>query len=387
MHECRPVPPSGSGIRGYGQYLVPACVAALTAAWVFLFPRLWHAWFPGDQAQSALDHGAYFSHGPLALLLSIVAAWHVRRSYLIPTTDSSDAEAIRRERKDHAPTESATVTPAPGWIISLMLVAFAGVTLTGVTSGEIFFIGCGSLLLLATCCLSHGGFSMLHRYRFPIFWLLFAFPLPVAWTNWMNEFIKMKVAGAAVWLANFAFHVPVLQDGRLLFLQGPYPHDPHVMVVANVCGGLRSMLALTFIAALLTGICHLRSPAGWLILLAAPPIAILFNGIRFTALILLASNGYMESEESVRWMHMVTGLTVFAGSLIALIQFEYMLPRWSAMLHREWQGDPALDLRSIGRSFWKIRQRRRAIKTSRHRHQPHQLVASINAYAHTEQSE
>lgn len=334
-----------------------------------MLPVLWRSWFPIQSTLLSIDNGAYFSYGPLALIIAALATWYVRRQHLssasLPTQSTS---ALYRW------DESCNA-----WVSALGAITMALIVLflvAGVLLSSVFFCGLGSIALLASTCVVRGGLSQLFRYRFPIFWLMFAVPLPVSLTDMMNEFIKMKVAGAAVWISNFTFHVPVLQDGRLLFLQGIAPHDPHVMVVANVCGGLRSMLALTFVAALLVGICRLRSPARWLLLLAAPPIAIFFNGLRFTALILLASGGHMETEGTVQWMHQATGLAAFIGSLMMLIQFEYVLPRWAAMLRFELHGEPAIDLAHVSTSVRKRKRRSHPSVPAAPHHHRFQLVFS-----------
>jgi exosortase C (VPDSG-CTERM-specific) len=150
----------------------------------------------------------------------------------------------------------------------------------GLQSGRL--AGSEDTLALTTlsflCCCAGACFLFLGRnivcsLAFPLVFLLFLVPLPVALREAVETFLQHTSAVAAGFLFR-VYRTPVLQDGLQFQL-------PNVTIeIAPECSGIHSSLVL-FITSLLAAQLLLRSP--WkraLLVLFVIPLAIIRNGFR-----------------------------------------------------------------------------------------------------------
>jgi exosortase len=117
-----------------------------------------------------------------------------------------------------------------------------------------------------------GGREWARGFRFPILFLFFLFPLPVA----LTDRLAVELQGIVTTLSTLvlSFFLPVHRDGYEILLPGPR------LEVGEACSGLRQLVAF---AALTLIVVHLSHRGWWykaLLLLAAPLVAIAANLLR-----------------------------------------------------------------------------------------------------------
>jgi exosortase C (VPDSG-CTERM-specific) len=117
------------------------------------------------------------------------------------------------------------------------------------------------------------GSKLLRQIAFPVGFLVFAAPLPVAWVAWVDTFFQYTSAAAA---AGF-FHLcrtPMLRDGLEVHLPS------FTLKVGPECSGIHSTLVL-LLTSLMAGYMFLnRLWQRALLVLLVLPLAILRNGFR-----------------------------------------------------------------------------------------------------------
>lgn len=154
--------------------------------------------------------------------------------------------------------------------------------------------------------------------RFPLAFLLFAAPLPVAWLAGIESLMQHGSAAAANLLFAGA-GTPVFHDGLTFQLPGIVLH------VARECSGIRSTLVLVIVSTL-TAALFLRTPAGRGVLLAALlPIALARNGLRIFVIGELCVRFGPDMIDSI--IHRRGGPVFFALSLVPLLGLLLALQR------------------------------------------------------------
>jgi exosortase A len=152
------------------------------------------------------------------------------------------------------------------------------------------------------------GRDMTRVIAFPLAFLLFMFPMPEAFLTYVSFPMKMLVAKSGASIAEM-IGIPAYREGfHILIPAGD-------LLVGNPCSGLRSLIAFLALGALtanLAGISTLRQ--GILIFLAIP-IALLSNMLRVPLLIILAQHFGLSAVDPDTFLHMATGLFVFAVAL------------------------------------------------------------------------
>ena len=161
-----------------------------------------------------------------------------------------------------------------------------------------FFLAAGAIWLR--------GRSGLRQMAMPCAILLLALPIPfplrseVLW--WLQNF---SAAGSAQLLG--AFGLDVSRSGAHLI------YGDLAFLVIEGCSGLRSLLTLIIVSVVLRELLELRGRSGWLLVAAAPPLALALNVIRISIIMIGADPGDpgLESE------HIEQGLAVlFAGTIL-----------------------------------------------------------------------
>lgn len=178
-----------------------------------------------------------------------------------------------------------------------------------------------------------GGRAWLRVLRFPLVLLVFMIPIPAI----IYSQLTLRLQETATILAEKILNVigiPVLRTGNLLELPS------QTLNVAEACSGIRSMLALAFLALVYA---YFRENRAWvrgLLFLSSVPIAIGANAIR------VAVTGVL-SEMNVAWAsgvyHEAEGYIVFAIALAALIGFHAFVNLVSKSVARTEPAAPAPD--------------------------------------------
>lgn len=295
------------------------------AAWGYTFVEMWHRWFPAWQyetmtfGQRLTEGDSYYTHGPLVPLVSIVIAW------------------LTYQRVG-APARRTTFSNIVGWTM------FAGSILLHLASSyaQVTFVsGFALLSALVSLLIIWGGWPLLKAYALPVVLLVFMVPIPMDWIAKINFQLKFFAAGKALWLTNNIFSVPANLDGSMVHLAPGADGVPKRLVVENVCGGLRSLIALIYFAALFAMISRSRGFWRVLLLLLAVPVAMVTNIIRITSLNVVAHHYTVQDAGPGAWFHDMSGLAVFVVALAIMFMFDQIIVSSGKLLKRNWS-DPRL---------------------------------------------
>ena len=236
-----------------------------------------------------------YSHGwlvpPLALFFANQAAGAVKKT----TTDSST-----RVSGSYFPGIILLVCGLAGRLVSVFL------PIGLVADGSLFICFAGIV------CIIYGR-QTLQKYLFPIAFLCFMIPLPVALYTMLANPLQLVVSKAASVMMN-AIGIPVLCEGNMMTLPGDIK-----MFVAEACSGMRQ---LTGFLALTAAVAYLSGKPFWyrLVLVAsAIPVAMVANVARVivTGMIMY----YVDPNYAKGAWHTVEGMLLMFGGL-ALLQLE-----------------------------------------------------------------
>ena len=171
------------------------------------------------------------------------------------------------------------------------------------------------LTLSFLCCLAAGGFFFFGRAwmraaAFPLAYLIFMVPMPVA----MSDALEMASKSAAAEVANLLFHIsgtPFLREGAIFQL-------PNITIeVAQECSGIRSSWVL-FMTSILAANLFLKTSWRRFVLVAfVIPLGILRNGFRILVIGLLCVNIGPQMIHSL--IHRRGGPVFFVLSLIPFL--------------------------------------------------------------------
>jgi exosortase C (VPDSG-CTERM-specific) len=162
------------------------------------------------------------------------------------------------------------------------------------------------------------GRATLRSIAFPLAFLVFLAPFPVAWVDAIESYLQHKSASAAAGLFTLA--------GTPFFREVTFFQLPGINIeVAPECSGIHSTLAL-FITSLVAGYLFLRSPIKRLLLaLAVLPLAIARNGFRVFVIGELCVHISPKMIDS--YIHHKGGPIFFALSLVPFFLLLFILVR------------------------------------------------------------
>lgn len=165
------------------------------------------------------------------------------------------------------------------------------------------------LLVLIGVVIYLYGYSVLKAVLFPLFLLLLMIPVPSQIYSSLTIPLQLFVSKTSVWLVS-CFGIPVYREGNVIFI------PEHTMQVVQACSGLRSMISLLTLSAIL-GYFSLRSDfLRSMLFIAAVPVSILVNIMRIMLLVL--SLYWLDLDMTRGWVHTVVGILVFTSALILL---------------------------------------------------------------------
>jgi exosortase B len=274
-------------------------------------------------AKAAAMNGLLF---PLLLMGSVIAAY-------IPTVMGLIDGPWQTEQEGHGPLiiaaslwlvwqsrerlKSVAISPAPviGWcalLIGLVLMFLARLQ-QGLLTFETFSI----IPVIIGCILISVGWPTLRILAFPIFFLLFAVPMP----DWIIDGLTVPLK---VFISNLVTHVlyaagfPIAQNGVMIMI-GSYQ-----LLVKDACSGMNSIFALSAIGVFYAYAFRWEEKVRSLILLISIiPITILANFIRVISLVLIAYYGGPDLLEGA--VHDLTGIGLFVVAIILLFILDGLL--------------------------------------------------------------
>ena len=266
--------------------LVAAMVALLTVIYWRTGQELYVNWTLVD---------SYYTHGFLVPVVSAFFVWRQRDAVLALPWRSS------------------------AWGI-LWIVFAAFLVLLGDFLGFRVLAHISLVPMLAGILIALAGARPTARLWFPLFFLFFMVPIPPSLTQSIALQLKLLAAQCAVSLANLVT-LPMVREGSYIYFGADR------LLIGDVCGGLRSLIALLAIGAVAAYMCPAKNWARLLILALAGPIAVISNIVR---IFLLCVVGYFYgSGVAGGWVHDYSGFLIYAVAIALFTAIDVPLRRWA----------------------------------------------------------
>jgi len=245
-------------------------------------------------------NGSYYTHG---FLIPPISAWLIwnNRADLSKRPVSSDP-------------------------LGYVLVGLSGLMLcAGAFLGFRVFEQAALLPMLVGVLLVLLGRRHVKAMAFPLAFLVFMMPIPSSLTQTIAFKIKILATEGAVFLANLLW-LPMLRQGSYIHFK-----DDHLLI-GEVCGGLRSLIALLALGALLA---HLSKSRAWArigLFLMSVPVAI---GANIFRIFFLCVVGYVfGSARAGGWVHDVSGILIFVVAFAMFLALDTFLRRVATSLRQ-----------------------------------------------------
>ena len=194
-------------------------------------------------------------------------------------------------------------------IFSLLLYLFAHLA-------EIVTVASFSMvLLIAGIIIYFYGFLMLKELIFPLFLLLFMIPIPAQIYSSLTVPLQLFVTKVSVWTGTL-FGIPVYREGNVIHL------PERTMQVVQACSGLRSMISLLTLSAILSYFTLKSNFLRTVLFVSGIPAAIIVNVIR--VLLLVAAFYYLNYDLTSGPIHTIFGMTIFILALLLIITIKPM---------------------------------------------------------------
>lgn len=198
-------------------------------------------------------------------------------------------------------------------IFSLFLYLFAyhGEILT-LASFSVVFMFCAIVIFFY-------GLRMFKELLFPLVFLLFMIPFPSQIYSQLTIPLQLFVTEASVsFTANVG--IPIYREGNVIHL------PDRTMQVVQACSGLRSMLSILPLGAILGYFTLKSNPLRYILFLSGIPAAIVVNIVR--VILLVIAFYYFNFDLATGTIHTVFGIFIFTLSLIFLFAIRRILLRW-----------------------------------------------------------
>lgn len=233
----------------------------------------------------------YYSHGPLVPLISVFLAWRLWVTW--------------------APEQRRIKPAAPGLLpLSAGLIAY----LVALLQRAYFAASLAMIVIIAGLVWYLLGTAALRRFAFPTGFLFFMVPLPFV------EPLSVPLAqltGALSAAIVRLFGVPITVNGAQISLPNAE------LVVGAQCSGMRSIVTLMTLVAL---VIFLVEGAWWkklLLVLSSIVIAALGNVIRVASLLVVAN--IWGADAAFKYYHDYSGIVFFLSALALLLAFSWVL--------------------------------------------------------------
>jgi len=254
----------------------------------------------------------------LPVLADLVLDWYEDPNYshgflIIPVA----IWFIWRQREELASTPISTNM----WGFVGVLVSLA-IFIVGTAGAEYFSGRFSFVMLLASLALFLLGTQIFRKIWFAFFFMLFMIPIPYV-IYYSLTFPMQLFASKIASLALGAIGLPLVRLGNVLYIPGG-----QALEVAEACSGLRSIVSLLALGALLAYFTQETRTKALILFAATVPIAILGNVVRIT---FTTVGTYAISENFVDGvLHEMSGMLVFLFSMIMLFIVSSIL-RWKKL--------------------------------------------------------
>jgi len=227
--------------------------------------------------------------------------------------------------------ELASLTPVPNYW-GLALVLFGAIQMMlGTLGAQIFVARTAFLVSLVGAILFLLGTRGLKILAFPLFLLIFMFPIPSIIYARITLPLQLFASSVAEIVLNF-IGTPVLRDGNVLELA-----NGQRLSVVEACSGIRSLLSLSFLSLIYAYFFDSKVWMRWVLLAATIPIAIAANASRVTLTGLISE---YRPDLAQGFFHILEGWVLFIVALTLLVVFHQLVNRIYGAVHRSQPGAP-----------------------------------------------
>lgn len=234
---------------------------------------------------------SYYSHGFLVPLISLYFVW------------------AKRDRLKETPIR-------PNVIGYVVVVGAAFMMLAGDFLGFRILGQLSVLPMVAGIILTVFGWRILRHVWFSVAFLVFMIPIPPSLTQGIVVTVKLFATDGAVMLAR-TLTLPMIRNGSFVVF------GDDQLLVGEVCGGLRSLIALLAFGALMAYISRTRLWAKFFVLAIAGPVAVISNIARIFVLCVI---GYFYGSQAVvGTVHDVSGILIFVVAFALMFTVEGIL--------------------------------------------------------------
>lgn len=182
--------------------------------------------------------------------------------------------------------------------------------LMGTLAGDVFVRRLSMPLAIAGTVAALLGPRPLRLVLSPLALLMLAIPLPAVMVTQLTLPLQLVASQVAAGLLD-ASSIEVARQGNLLILRDI------TLEVADACSGLRSLISLVSVAAMVGAVLQLRPQRALFLMAAAAPIAVIGNGVRVFATGVLTT---WFGEVAVRgFVHDLTGYAAFLAMIAAIV--------------------------------------------------------------------
>jgi len=219
--------------------------------------------------------------------------------------------------------ELASLKPVPNYW-GLALVVFGAIQMMlGTLGAQIFIARTAFLVSVVGAVLFMGGTRALKILAFPMFLLVFMFPIPAIIYARITLPLQLFASSVAETVLNF-IGTPVLRDGNVLELA-----NGQRLSVVEACSGIRSLLSLSFLSLIYAYFFDNKVWMRWVLLAATIPIAIAANASRVTLTGLISE---YRPDLAQGFFHTAEGWVLFIVALVLLVAFHQLINRifWAA---------------------------------------------------------
>jgi len=213
--------------------------------------------------------------------------------------------------------------PVPNYW-GLALVVFGAIQmLLGTLGAQIFVARTAFLISLTGAVLFLGGTRAVRIVAFPLFLLLFMFPIPAIVYSRVTLPLQLFASSVAETILN-CVGIPVLRDGNVLELANER------LSVVEACSGIRSLMSLGFLSLIYAYFFDKKVWMRWVLLAATIPIAIAANASRVTLTGLLSD---YRPELARGVFHLLEGWVLFLVAIALLAAFHRVVNRtWNRFI-------------------------------------------------------
>ena len=217
--------------------------------------------------------------------------------------------------------EELLICPQSGSLPGLLVVLVALVLHVAGTVLYIFSIsGMSLFLLIIGLAYFLFGSVVVRKIWFPMCFLVFMVPLPMAVIGLVSFPLKMIAAKAAVFVVG-VLGIPVYGEGFNITIPAGK------LLVGNPCSGLRSLIAFLALGAVFAYLAQLGTLKKWFLFFLSVPIALLSNFVRVPLLILVSHYWGLEAAAPDTLVHTGSGMFVFIIGIVLLFVAARLLER------------------------------------------------------------